>query len=236
MRLSTSDSIWACFSSYNHPPLCSHLLVKLLHGKCKFCYCSGVLTDFTDIQCAVHRRIWHPTPVLLPGKSHGPRSLISYSPWGRKESDTTERLTHKHSQVTMVFCWISVVFPGHKLRLTIFMLVNFLIPFWHTSHREIITLVVSRHANMHVHLWEDTVHQETTLTIHSAIPSVGSTHQTHGTQDPNQSIRRSQAKAPLKESSLLARCLAQWFYVTEFNFPRSVNAGGVGHTQTPLLS
>ena len=27
---------------------------------------------------------WHPTPVLLPGKSHGPRSLVGYSPWGRK--------------------------------------------------------------------------------------------------------------------------------------------------------
>ena len=38
------------------------------------------------------RRKWHPTPVLLPGKSHGRRSLISYSPCGCKESDTTERL------------------------------------------------------------------------------------------------------------------------------------------------
>ena len=35
---------------------------------------------------------WHPTPVLLPGKSHGWRSLVGCSPWGRKESDTTERL------------------------------------------------------------------------------------------------------------------------------------------------
>ena len=32
------------------------------------------------------------TPVLLPGKFHGWRSLVGYSPWGRKESDTTERL------------------------------------------------------------------------------------------------------------------------------------------------
>ena len=32
------------------------------------------------------------TPVLLPGKSHGWRSLIGYSPWGPKELDTTERL------------------------------------------------------------------------------------------------------------------------------------------------
>ena len=35
---------------------------------------------------------WQPTPVRLPGKSHGQRSLVSYSPWGRKELDTTEQL------------------------------------------------------------------------------------------------------------------------------------------------
>ena len=35
---------------------------------------------------------WQPTPVLLPGKSHGRRSLVGYSPWGHKESDRTERL------------------------------------------------------------------------------------------------------------------------------------------------
>jgi len=35
------------------------------------------------------RRKWQPTPVFLPGKSHGQRSLVGYSPWGRKESDTT---------------------------------------------------------------------------------------------------------------------------------------------------
>ena len=38
------------------------------------------------------RRKWQPTPVLLPGKSHGQRSLVNYSPWDRKESDTTEQL------------------------------------------------------------------------------------------------------------------------------------------------
>ena len=41
------------------------------------------------------RRQWHPTPVLLPGKSHCQRSLVGCSPWGRQESDTTERL-HFH--------------------------------------------------------------------------------------------------------------------------------------------
>ena len=40
-------------------------------------------------------RQWQPTPVLLPGKSHGWRSLVGCSPWGRQESDTTERL-HFH--------------------------------------------------------------------------------------------------------------------------------------------
>ena len=41
------------------------------------------------------RRQWLPTPVLLPGKSHGRRSLVDCSPWGRTESDTTARL-HFH--------------------------------------------------------------------------------------------------------------------------------------------
>ena len=39
------------------------------------------------------RREWLPTPVLLPGESHGQRSLVGYSPWGCQESDTTERLS-----------------------------------------------------------------------------------------------------------------------------------------------
>ena len=43
----------------------------------------------------VQRRQWHPTPVLLPGKSHGRRSLVGCSPWGRQELDTTEWL-HFH--------------------------------------------------------------------------------------------------------------------------------------------
>ena len=38
------------------------------------------------------RRKWQSTPGLLPGKYHGQRSLVGYSPWGRKESDMTEQL------------------------------------------------------------------------------------------------------------------------------------------------
>ena len=37
------------------------------------------------------RRKWQPMPVFLPGESHGQRSLVGYSPWGYKVSDTTEQ-------------------------------------------------------------------------------------------------------------------------------------------------
>ena len=49
----------------------------------------------------IWRRQWHPTPVLLPGKSHGRRSLVGCSPWGHKESDTTERL-HFHFSLSCI--------------------------------------------------------------------------------------------------------------------------------------
>ena len=47
------------------------------------------------------RRQWHPTPVLLPGKSHGWRSLEGCSPWGRWGSDMTERL-HFHFSLSCI--------------------------------------------------------------------------------------------------------------------------------------
>ena len=47
------------------------------------------------------RRQWHPTPVLLPGKSHGRQSLVGCSPWGRWESDRTEWL-HFHFSLSCI--------------------------------------------------------------------------------------------------------------------------------------
>ena len=44
---------------------------------------------------------WHPTPVLLPRKSHGRRSLLGCGPWGCEESDTTERL-HFHFSLSYI--------------------------------------------------------------------------------------------------------------------------------------
>ena len=49
----------------------------------------------------IWRRQWQPTPVLLPGKSHGWRSLVGCNPWGREESDTTERL-HFHFSLSCI--------------------------------------------------------------------------------------------------------------------------------------
>ena len=39
--------------------------------------------NLSNLREVVRRRQWHPTPVLLPGKSHGRRSLVGCSPWGR---------------------------------------------------------------------------------------------------------------------------------------------------------
>ena len=42
---------------------------------------------------------WKATPVFLPEKSHGQRSLARYSPWGHKKSDTTKQLKHTHTSM-----------------------------------------------------------------------------------------------------------------------------------------
>ena len=54
----------------------------------------GIVYNMGNI-ANIWRRQWHPTPVLLPGKSHGQRSLVGCSPWGLEESDRTE-LLHFH--------------------------------------------------------------------------------------------------------------------------------------------
>ena len=53
---------------------------------------TSLFNQFTTCQALFQSRQWHPTLVLLPGKSHGPRSLVGCSSWGREESDTTEWL------------------------------------------------------------------------------------------------------------------------------------------------
>ena len=66
---------------------CEHVCVQIFPFYKDICH-----TGLEAHPTPVWRRQWHPTPALLPGKSHGWRSLVGCSPWGREESDTTERL------------------------------------------------------------------------------------------------------------------------------------------------
>ena len=80
------------FSSYLLIVSCSFLLVSF-HLPLKWWYLPPNW-----------RRKWQPTPVFLPGESHGQRSLAGYSPWSHKELDTTERLSLTPSlPVTLIF-------------------------------------------------------------------------------------------------------------------------------------
>ena len=59
------------------------------------------------------RRKWQPTPVLLPGKFHGWRSLVGYSPWGHKILETTEQLNKQKINLEHFF-WDAVKFLANN--------------------------------------------------------------------------------------------------------------------------
>ena len=87
-----------------------HYLSHIVHSRV-FSGCAEVKNPFAnagDTRDAVSiprwgkipwRRTWQPTPVFSPGKSHGQRRLVGYSPWGRKESDMIEHSTAQHRAV-----------------------------------------------------------------------------------------------------------------------------------------
>ena len=79
--------IWRCCWEWGLGPSCFNAVVRL----------SILVVVYTKER----RRQWHPTLVLLPGKSHGQRSLVGCSPWGRYESDMTERL-HFHFSLSCI--------------------------------------------------------------------------------------------------------------------------------------
>ena len=79
----TLKSLLQCHSSKASVPRCSAFFtVQLSHPH--------MTTGKTIARWTFWRRQWHPTPILLPGKSHGWRSLVGSSPWGRTESAMTE--------------------------------------------------------------------------------------------------------------------------------------------------
>ena len=78
--------------TYLHVPKCLH------QGNDLELIQRGQVQDLFDFRRAreTRRRQWQPTPVLLPGRSHGQRRLVGCSPWGHKELGTTEQL-HFHA-------------------------------------------------------------------------------------------------------------------------------------------
>ena len=58
---------------------------------------------------AIWRRNWEPIPVFLPGKFHGQRKLAGCSPWGRKESATTEHILVPYMHNSMWFSDVQLI-------------------------------------------------------------------------------------------------------------------------------
>ena len=92
-------SVLFCFFFLRNLHTILHGLPWWLSNKESACQCMRWAFD-PWVRKIPWRRQWQPTPVFLPGKSHGPRSLVGYSPWGRKEPDVTERLNIQFSIVT----------------------------------------------------------------------------------------------------------------------------------------
>ena len=78
-------------------------------------------------QCRRHKRCGFDPWVrkILPGQFHGQRSLASYSPWGHKESDTTEQLTHAHTHTESQLCVFPALFYPHNQHFGCFWLIYF---------------------------------------------------------------------------------------------------------------
>ena len=94
----------AFYSMLSFLSLLCFLCHRILYTFCYLCFEYSFTLLFTYLNFIIlqvsirwllsqrSRRKWQPTPVLLPGKSHGWRSLVGYSPRGHKESDTIKQL------------------------------------------------------------------------------------------------------------------------------------------------
>ena len=79
-------------------------------GKESSCQCRRCQRPGFDpwVRMMPWRRKWQPTPVFLPGESHGQRSLAGYSPWGPREVDTTE-LLNTQTHIKVCICNIHII-------------------------------------------------------------------------------------------------------------------------------
>ena len=102
--------VWMCVFIYEASWFCfvfrNVLMLRMVFYHFGINEFSGAIqkTHYIPLSICRHysrRRWWHPTPVLLPGKSHAQRSLVGCSPWGHEELDTTERL-HFHFSLSCI--------------------------------------------------------------------------------------------------------------------------------------
>ena len=93
----------SCIGEDNGNPLQCSCLENPRDGAAWWAAVYGVAQSRTQLKRFSSSSIyqWHPTPVLLPGKSHGQTSLVGCSPWGREESGKTERL-HFHFSLSCI--------------------------------------------------------------------------------------------------------------------------------------
>ena len=99
--LGTITTVFSFFlpsNSFSGQNMCVWRLPWWLSGKEPACQCRRHRFN-PWVRKMPWRRKWQPTPVFLPGKCHGERSLAGYSPWGHKESDTTKQLS------TYIYVW-----------------------------------------------------------------------------------------------------------------------------------
>ena len=107
---------------------CKHWLPRWLSGEESDC--QGRRHGFDPwVGKIPWRREWHPTPVLLPGESHGQRSLVGYSPWGDKEYDNL--VTEQQRAQTLQHCNFISLHPSSKNVLMVFLSSQFLVGFPH---------------------------------------------------------------------------------------------------------
>ena len=101
-------ALWSSLLIHHHPPRSVTLeCARSLYKPFVFSICISSLVTAPSLVALPpprnnpQRRQWQSTPVLLPGKSHGQRSLVGCSPWGREESETTEWL-HFHFSLSCI--------------------------------------------------------------------------------------------------------------------------------------
>ena len=93
------------------PPVCFYIYFRFVRATQKqlLCYTLKYTVPSSSVGKIPWRRKWQPAPVFLPGKSHRQSGLAGYSPWGRKESDTTQTLNSNRWSHHLGYIFLSLI-------------------------------------------------------------------------------------------------------------------------------